>query len=278
MLASVAPCKRRIAYTLRKKAHAMTEVITLPWATLLATIPIMIFAGLVHGALGLGFPLIATPLIALFVDVRIAIVITLLPTAVVNLVSITSHGSIQSVAVKYMPLALASFLGSLLGTAVLAVTDAEIFRLLLALLILCFLWTQTQDKLPTRWLQIDRTVLLIIVGLMAGFAGGTTNVMVAILLIYFLAAAVARAEMVAALNLCFLVGKISQIAVFFITGLVSFVLLLKTLPLAACALGSLIIGQRLGSRIPQERYKRWLMYLLAILATILIAQFTSQVI
>ena len=62
----------------------MMEVITLSWTTLLPVVPVMIFAGLVHGALGLGFPMVATPLIALFVDVRIAIVITLLPTAVVT--------------------------------------------------------------------------------------------------------------------------------------------------------------------------------------------------
>jgi uncharacterized membrane protein YfcA len=111
---------------------------------------------------------------------------------------------------------------------------------------------------------------------MAGFAAGTTNVMVAILLIYFLAAAVDRAEMVTAMNLCFLLGKISQIVVFFATGLISIALLIKTAPLAAVALGSLLAGQRIGNRIPQQKYKRWLQYLLAILALILIAQFASQ--
>ena len=252
------------------------DVITLSWATLLPVIPVMIFAGLVHGALGLGFPMVATPLIALFVDVRVAIVITLLPTAVVNLASITVHNNFQSVISRYTPLALATMVGSLIGSAVLAITGAEIFRLLLALLILVFLWTQYQRKLPTKWLQINRIVLLILVGLVAGFAGGTTNVMVAILLIYFLSAEVARAEMVTAMNLCFLIGKVSQIAVFLFVGLISLTLLLKTAPLAAVAFGSLLFGQRIGSRIPQEKYKRWLRYLLAVIAIILIVQFLSQ--
>ena len=254
----------------------MMEVITLSWATLLPVIPVMIFAGLVHGALGLGFPMVATPLIALFVDVRVAIVITLLPTAVVNLASVAVNHNFQSVVSRYAPLALATMVGSLIGSAVLAVTGADIFRLLLALLILVFLWTQYQSKLPTQWLQINRIVLLILVGLVAGFAGGTTNVMVAILLIYFLSAEVARAEMVTAMNLCFLIGKVSQITVFLVIGLISLTLLLKTVPLAAVALGSLLFGQKIGSRIPKQKYQRWLRYLLAVIAVTLIVQFVSQ--
>ena len=220
--------------------------------------------------------MVATPLIALFVDVRVAIVITLLPTAVVNLTSVAVHDNFQSVIVRYAPLALATMLGSLIGSAVLAVTDADIFRLLLALLILVFLWTQYQSKLPSKWLQINHLVLLALIGLLAGFAGGTTNVMVAVLLIYFLSAEVARAEMVTAMNLCFLIGKISQIIVFFVVGLISLPLLLKTAPLAAVAFGSLLIGQRAGSAIPQDKYKRWLRYLLAVIAFILIVQYVSQ--
>lgn len=252
------------------------EVITLSWSTLLLVAPIMIFAGLVHGALGLGFPMVATPMIAIFVDVRVAIVITLLPTAVVNLASIAAHGNYQSVITRYSPLAFATMLGSVVGSAVLAVTGADIFRLLLALLILVFLWTQYQRKLPNQWLQINHVVLLVTVGLFAGFAGGTTNVMVAILLIYFLSAEVARAEMVTAMNLCFLIGKISQISVFLIIGVISLPLLLKTAPLAGVGFVALLAGQRIGGRIPQKKYQHWLRYLLATIALILIVQYVSK--
>ena len=51
----------------------------LSYVTLAAYAAIMLLAGLIHGTLGLGFPLVATPLLALFTDVRTAILITLLP-------------------------------------------------------------------------------------------------------------------------------------------------------------------------------------------------------
>lgn len=249
------------------------DAVTLSWTTLLAITPVMIFAGLVHGALGLGFPLVATPLIAVFIDVRLAIIITLLPTAVVNVASITGQSNFRGVAINYLPLALASTVGALAGAAVLALSDTEIFRLLLAVLIFIFLWTQYRGSAAAQWIPANRTLVLITVGLLAGFAAGTTNVMVAILLIYFLAVGVARSEMVTAMNLCFLIGKLSQITVFFITGLVTLAMLLKTIPLAAAALGALLVGQRIGSRIPQQRYRLWLQILLAVLAIILLVQF-----
>lgn len=239
----------------------------------LPVIPVMVFAGLVHGALGLGFPMVATPIIAVFVDVQLAIVITLLPTAVVNVASITIQHSFRSVLSKYLPLALATLAGGLVGSWVLALTGSEIFRLLLAVLILIFLWTQYRGGLSSEWLSFNRNAVLIVVGLLAGFTAGTTNVMVAILLIYFLSVTVARAEMVTAMNLCFLIGKISQIVVFLGVGLVTVEVLLNTTPLAVVALGSLLVGQRLGNSIAQPRYKQWLQVLLAVLAAILLVQF-----
>ena len=70
---------------------------------------------------------------------------------------------------------------------------------------------------------------MVLFGFFAGLAGGTTNVMVAILIVFFLSIEVPRTSMVPALNACFLVGKVSQIAVLSIAGLVSFTLLYETL-------------------------------------------------
>jgi len=54
---------------------------------LFAVVGVMLFAGLVHGTLGLGFPMVATPILATMMDVRSAILVTLLPTMAVNIAS-----------------------------------------------------------------------------------------------------------------------------------------------------------------------------------------------
>lgn len=248
------------------------------WLIIVAIIPVVLFSGVVHGALGLGFPMVATPIIAIFLDVKLAILLTLLPTAVVNVASIYSNDSITATLKKYLLLALTSLIGALIGAWVLTQSDASLYRLLLALLILLFLWIGKTGLLPRSWCAAHPLAALIIVGLVGGFSAGTTNVMVAVLLIYFLSMNVARSEMVSAMNLCFLLGKLAQIMVFYSAGLLSASLFAATVPLGICAFGALKYGQHIGRKIPQERYRQLLHYLLAALAVILISQFLKDVI
>ena len=50
------------------------------------------FAAAVHGTIGIGFPMIATPLLALVTDVRTAILLLVLPTVVLNVANILKGG------------------------------------------------------------------------------------------------------------------------------------------------------------------------------------------
>jgi uncharacterized membrane protein YfcA len=70
-----------------------------------------------------------------------------------------------------------------------------------------------------------------------------------------------------------LTGKVSQIAVLSLAGLVSFSLLYETLPLALVAVLALQLGQRIREKIALGVYRRILHGLLVLLAVILIAQF-----
>ena len=243
------------------------------WLIIAAIVPVVLFAGVVHGALGLGFPMVATPIIAIFLDVKLAILLILLPTALVNIASIYSNEPLAATVNKYFWLVFATLAGALIGAWVLTVSEPSSYRLLLAVLILLFLWIAKFGLLPRAWCMANPLAALIIAGLVGGFSAGTTNVMVAVLLIYFLSMNVVRGEMISAMNLCFLLGKLAQIVVFYHSGLVSLGFMAATIPLAGCAYGALKYGQRIGQKIPQERYRQMLHYLLAALAVILIVQF-----
>ena len=73
-------------------------------------------AALIHGSIGFGFPMVATPLLALFTDIQTAIVLTFIPTLLVNLISIVSEGNILLAARRHLSLALFAMLGSAVGT------------------------------------------------------------------------------------------------------------------------------------------------------------------
>jgi uncharacterized membrane protein YfcA len=240
----------------------------------LAIIAVMLFAGLIHGTLGLGFPMVATPMLATMMDVRSAILITLLPTMAVNIASIMNNRSSLASTRPFLPLVLFALLGSIVGASVLAVTDPAPFRIVLAGLILLYLWNGI--RLPKQWLMNNSLLAMAVFGLIAGISAGTTNVMVAILIIYFMSLETPRSTLVPALNSCFLVGKLSQIVVLAIAGLLSVRLALETAPLAAAAVIALLLGQRLQPRIEVSTYQSILRKLLLLLAIVLIYQFLNE--
>jgi uncharacterized membrane protein YfcA len=55
----------------------MISLLHLDVPIVIAIMAVMLFAGLIHGTLGLGFPMVATPMLATMMDVRSAILITL---------------------------------------------------------------------------------------------------------------------------------------------------------------------------------------------------------
>lgn len=242
------------------------------WTILGAT---MIIGGLVHGTLGLGFPLVATPLLSLYFDVRTAILLTLLPTVSVNTASILRGARWRDSVARYWPLAVFGILGSAIGAHVLTRSDPAPFKLLLAGLIVLYLTTHWLGTLKLQWVQSQLVSSMVIFGLIAGFAAGTTNVMVPILVIYALEVGLERTTMVQVFNLCFLGGKLAQISVFAAAGLLGTGLLLMTLPLAGLALLTLWAGMSIRDRIPSELYRRIVRSLLLILAVLLVAQYVS---
>ena len=251
----------------------MLSLLDLDWPILLMVVSVMLFAGLVHGTLGLGFPMVATPVLAVSFDVRTAILITLLPTVAVNLMSIWNSRETMHEVRRYAPLVSSTLLGSTIGAFILANTDPDPFRLVLAGLILLYLWTNYTDRVSLQWIKNHFISAMIVFGFLAGLSGGTTNVMVALLVIFFLSLNVPRVIMVPALNSCFLVGKISQIAVLSMAGLVGTNLMIQTAPLALAAVLALTYGQTLREKIALDIYRRMLQLLLVSLALVLILQY-----
>jgi len=234
---------------------------------------VMLIGGLVHGTLGLGFPLVTTPLLALFLDVRSAILVTLLPTACVNVASILRGGRWGESIGRFWPLAAYAVVGSVAGTQLLIVADPQPFKLLLAGLVLLYLTTSRMSGFRMRWTRSHLGLSMLAFGLVAGAAAGMTNVMVPILIIYCLELDLERAAMVQTFNLCFLAGKATQIAVFGSAGLLDTHLLVSTAPLAAVALLALFAGMAVRDRIPTEVYRRIVRHVLLLLALLLVVQF-----
>jgi uncharacterized membrane protein YfcA len=137
---------------------------------------IFCLAASIHGSIGFGFPLEATPLLALFTDIQTAIVLTFIPTLLVNLISIVSEGNILLAAQRHFSLALFAMLGTAVGTQIMLSVNSDIFKGLLGIVIIIYLLVE-KTKLKLSWIWLYPKLSKLTYGVSAGLVGGLTNVM-----------------------------------------------------------------------------------------------------
>ena len=252
----------------------MFEAITLSDYTIYALIAL--FAGFVHGAIGLGFPLLSTAILSTFIDLRLAILITLLPTVTVNIISIARGGNWSASLGKFWPLAIWCLIGSILGAYVIVANDPTPYKLLLALLIFMYLAVERSSRQILGCVNRYPKSSNMGFGLVAGFSAGSTNTMVPILVIYSLEAGWAKTVMVQVFNMCFFAGKAAQLTVFSVAGTFNLQVALATLPLAAIGAAGLLLGQLVHQRINLVLFRRIIKFVLLLLGIILVQQVVSS--
>jgi uncharacterized membrane protein YfcA len=233
---------------------------------------ITLAAGLAHGVSGFGFPLISTPMVALFTDVRTAVLVTLFPNIVVNVASATSGADWRGNLRRYWAIPFWVLLGTIVGTQVVLWAPANPLRLVLAAVIVVYL---QQDRIRgIDWSIAARHpgVAGMAFGLLGGFLSGTVNVMLPALLIYFSSLGVAPLVMTQVMNACFLVGKVSQAVVFALHGRVTVSGLAWTLPVCVVGYAGYIAGRRLQPRVPPAVYRKMIRGILWAMAALLVAQ------
>ncbi|MCP3870398.1 MAG: sulfite exporter TauE/SafE family protein [Gammaproteobacteria bacterium] len=234
---------------------------------------VFLFAGLVHGTLGMGFPMLATPLLAIAIDMRSAILLTLLPTITVNLISILRGGRWSESIGRHWPLAVVIPLGTAIGTWLLIIGDPAPFGLLLAAIILLHLLGDRVNSLSFSWVTTHPGTGYLVFGFASGLASGTVNIMVPLLIIFALQVGMTPLIMVQVFNLCFLVGKVVQTLVFSYSGIVSSAQLVSTLPFAGISAVALVMGMLIRERVDARTYRNWLHKVLVLMVIILTAQF-----
>ncbi|MFO7715922.1 TSUP family transporter [Desulfosarcina sp.] len=240
--------------------------------TMLIHAGIIAFAAMVHGTIGIGFPLIATPLLALTTDVRTAILLLVFPTVVINVANILKGGRWGRSLALYWPLAVYGMIGSLIGTRLLIAVSPEPFRPLLAAMLVFYL---NAERLGAgfAWIHRNPRIAFAGFGLVAGILGGTVNVMLPALIIYALEVRMSKTVMIQVFNFCFLFGKLTQGAVLAMADLMTAEVVWASVPLAALGLLVMLLGMRMRDRIPTGTYRRWMRWLLAALAVMLVVQF-----
>jgi uncharacterized membrane protein YfcA len=243
-----------------------------PPATVAAVVAIAVAGGLAHGTMGLGFPLIATPLVALLLDVKTAVLVTVIPNIAVNLLSILRGGKWSRSLGRHWPVAACVAFGTVMGSRLLISAPAAPLQLLLAAMLVVYLEQGRLRMLDWSFIARSPRASGVAFGLVAGVLSGAVNISAPPLVIYFMTLGLEPVAMTQVLNLCFVAGKATQAASLGASQSGAGHLLVVSLPLTAIAAVAVLAGMRVQSRMLPATYQKLLRATLWAMAFLLTAQ------
>src|SRR5439155_1337297 len=214
-------------------------------------------AAFVKGAIGFGFPTLGTPLLALFVDVKVAVASLVIPNLVMDGIQLRRQGPVGDTPRRLAPLLVFTMLGTVVGT-----------KLLVAFVVAFVLFdlVRFSPRVDRRW----ERMLAAPVGLVAGIMGGITNAPGTLLAVYFIALGMDKREFVRSVAFSFLIVKAVQLATLAWYGLLSGAIVLASVGLTAAALVGFGLGVRLQDTLDQRTFNRAVLIFLAVLGVWLV--------
>jgi uncharacterized protein len=234
---------------------------------------VVLAAAFVKGVIGIGFPTLATPLLTLFVDVKTAVVVLILPNIVMDGVQLLRRRALGAVARRLGLLLAFGAVGTVLGTRLLVVLPSATVMLTLGAFVLLFVVlnvTPLAPRVPARW----ERWLSPVAGLVAGIVGGITNVPGTPLAIYFYALGMDKDEFVRSVAFSFLVYKLVQLGAVTYYGLLTWNLVAVSAGLTLVGMGAFLLGLRVQDRLEPRAFRRVVLVFLAGLGVWLVARAT----
>ena len=235
----------------------------------------LLFAAFVKGASGMGFPLIATPTVALLLDIRIAITILLLPNIVMDVAQVFRDGFPFVVLRRFGWFFLATVIGVFSGTAVLVSLPLWVLNFCLGVMVLVFV--------TSNWLRFDFAIsprleklLTLPVGFISGFLNGMTNAAGPALAIYLYSLKLEKRQFIKSIATIFIMTKLTQLVAVSSWNLFNGSTLALSLQVTLFTLAGFYVGLKTQDRINQQTFNRALLTLLFIIGVTLVIRALTQ--
>lgn len=239
------------------------------WVVVFAVVAV---AGLLQGAIGFGFPVVATPLLAMMMDIRTAIVVTVVPNMVTGLVAMVRGGKLRESIGRHWKVAAWTIPGALIGTKLLIYAPQDWLKLFLAVALFIYLRQEALNRADWSLVRNHPDRSGAAAGFLGGFLSGAVNVALPPLLIYFSALGLAPMAMTQIMNTCFLSARLVQTGALGFAGKLDATAMLLSIPLTVVALLLMWAGWKIQDRIDAKTYKKMLRVFLWVMAIGLAAQ------
>lgn len=228
-------------------------------------------AALVKGLTGLGFSTTALAILALFIGVKPALPLMLIPSLASNAVVMIDAGQFRAVARRFWPLYAATLPGVAIGLTTLAVIDPSVAAAILGTVLIVygvFALGQPGFRLSEKYERL----LAAPAGLLTGLVNGMTGSQVMPVLPYLMALRLTPDQFVQAINisfsLCSLVMALGMTGLGWITA--------EALLISVIGLVPMFVGLKIGSffrkRLSISLFRTLVLCLLIVFGLLLIGK------
>lgn len=236
----------------------------------------LLVAAFVKGATGLGFPLIATPTIALLLDIRTAVTVLILPNLFMDSAQVIRDGIPYDVFRRFSSLIVPTIIGVFLGTMVLVKTPLWVLNLCLGVMVLVFVASNLL-KFDLAISPRAEKILSPIFGFISGFLNGMTNAAGPSLAIYLYSLKLEKRTFVKSIATIFMITKLSQLVAISTWNLFNWETIALSVQVLLFTLTGFYAGIKAQDRVNQKNFNRGLLVLLsAIGVTLLLRALTQQ--
>ena len=231
----------------------------------------VLFAAVIKGAIGFGFPLVATPITSAIWDARHAVLLMSLASLMNNLGITARGGGSRATFRRFVPTLGGLIVGTIAGSLLLASVDPNVMALVVGTAAMVFgLVALVKPDLAVPP-HLER-YLALPMGLLGGLLGGSTGIFAPALASYTHALKLSKREFVFFLTLLYLVGTSVQVVSYIQLGLYDLTIVVVGLLTCLPNFVGISIGIRLQDRIDPVLFRRLVVVVILISGTSLVVR------
>jgi uncharacterized membrane protein YfcA len=233
--------------------------------TIIAILIAFALGGILKGATGAGAPIITIPVIAAFYDVRVAVIIMVIPNLLTNIGQLYQFRKTILPTFFTVSFALGGGIGAFIGTILLANLSIKILTLSVAFIVIVYIFLKL---IVPSWKLIYKkaTKLVFIMGAAGGVLQGTAGLSAPISITFLNAMKLERNQFIPTISVYFGVMSIFQMPTLYYYDFLNFEIIIASLISTIVLLCFMPIGSWIAKSVSKENFDKITLILLAFIA------------
>ena len=221
--------------------------------------------GILKGATGAGAPIVTIPVIAAFYDVRIAVIIMVVPNLLTNIGQLYQFRKTILPSFFTVSFALGGGIGAFIGTILLANLSIKILTLSVAFIVIIYILLKL--IVPSWKLIYEKaTKLVFIMGTAGGVLQGTAGLSAPISITFLNAMKLERNQFIPTISVYFGVMSIFQMPTLYYYNFLNFEIIAASLISTLVLLSFMPLGSWIAKSVSKENFDKITLILLAFIA------------